>query len=133
MHQSFWSHATTLPADGHSPSRSRAFIKAHLASHDLSALGEDVELVTSELATNAVRHARTAFVLTLESDGDSVRVSVLDRGVGARVEESVASQLSATDGRGLMIVDTLSADWGVTRGTASTQVWASFDMPLNGV
>jgi anti-sigma regulatory factor (Ser/Thr protein kinase) len=127
-----WSHATTLPADGHSPSRSRAFVRVHLASHDLSVLCEDVELVASELATNAVRHARTAFVLTLESDGDSVVVSVLDRGVGARVEELVESGLSASDGRGLMIVDTLSADWGVDRRTASTHVWASFPLPQNG-
>jgi anti-sigma regulatory factor (Ser/Thr protein kinase) len=132
VQHSFWSHATTLPADGHSPSRSRAFIKAHLASHDLAALGEDMELVASELATNAVRHARTAFVLTLESDGRSVMVSVLDRGMGALVQASVASGLDATDGRGLMIVDTLSADWGVNRGTAFTKVWACFAMPVNG-
>ena len=37
------------------------------------------------------------------------------------------SSLSATSGRGLVIVDGVSADWGVAPSTAGKVVWAEVD------
>jgi anti-sigma regulatory factor (Ser/Thr protein kinase) len=129
MVHSSWSHATTLPPEPASASRSRGFVRSHLDEHGLSAIREDVELVTSELATNAVRHAGTRFTLSLDGDGHLVRLSVEDAGVGATLEPSTLSDGAALDGRGLFLVSARSSDWGVIRGATSTTVWASFAVP----
>ena len=65
-----WSHETILAAEPVSASKARDFICQHLVAHDLLYLVEDIRLVASELATNAMVHARTPFILNLsEMDG----------------------------------------------------------------
>ena len=48
-------------------SRARAFVRLHLGEHLLSYLTDDVDLVVSELATNAMVHARTTFRVSLQA------------------------------------------------------------------
>lgn len=67
-----WSHETVLAADPMSVARARDFVCTHLVVHDLLHLVEDVRLVVSELATNAVAHAQTPFAVTLSSANGSV-------------------------------------------------------------
>ena len=50
----------TLPSDPHSAPMARFCIRAALAHHDLGGFGEDAEMVTSELVTNAIQHAGAA-------------------------------------------------------------------------
>ena len=66
VHRSLWLHTRTFPAEAGSVSGARRFISRHLAEHELSYLDEDVRLVASELATNAMLHARTPFTVSLE-------------------------------------------------------------------
>src|SRR3954447_20720809 len=73
-----WSQQLSLPSDVTSPSRARSFVRAELSAHDLSYLAEDVELVVSELATNALLHAGTAMVVTLAEDRVELRLTVRD-------------------------------------------------------
>ena len=56
----------------------RRFVRQVLLGWELDGLVDTVALLTSELATNAVLHARTQFAVLLEQDGDDVRVEVLD-------------------------------------------------------
>ena len=65
-----------------------------------------LELAVSELASNAVLHARTPFVVEVERTHDGVRVSVSD---GDPTVPRVR-QVGTTDitGRGMAIVDALS-------------------------
>lgn len=121
-----WSHQTELAAERVSASAARGFVRLHLGEHDLPHLLDDVRLVVSELAANALQHARTPFVVTLEGDGGSVLLTVQD---GSSV---VPVRATATDteasGRGLWIVDELCHDWGVVLhgdGEAKS-VWALF-------
>lgn len=104
-----------------------------------SETAETVQLLVSELATNAVRHseeggeeasafsvrdrART-FELMLEIVGDAVRVSVWDRDTRPPVLKEVGAE--ATGGRGIFIVAVLSRRWGhyPARGMAGKVVWA---------
>ena len=65
-------------------------------------LVEDVRLVSSELATNAARHARTSFTVLLEGLVDSVRLTVTHDCVPRPVMSAVP--VMATAGRGLNIV-----------------------------
>ncbi len=64
-HTNSWSHETELEAESASASNARDFVCLHLDEHDLSHLVDDMRLVTSELATNALVHAHTPFTVTL--------------------------------------------------------------------
>jgi len=99
-----------------------------LARDWASGLDEDaifaLELVVSELVTNAIRHGAGPITLSLSGAADGIRVGVDDRGSG-RPTPRVAS-VRAPGGRGLRLVDRLSSDWGVdshSEGEGKT-VWA---------
>jgi anti-sigma regulatory factor (Ser/Thr protein kinase) len=121
-----WCHETTLPADPLSAGRARAFVVHHLVAHRRLSLVDPVRLVASELATNAVTHAQTAFIVTLSELDHVVTLSVEDE---LPSEEPNLGAIGVLDehGRGLMIVDLMSQSWGVsTDHRGAKQVWASF-------
>jgi anti-sigma regulatory factor (Ser/Thr protein kinase) len=88
----------------------RRFVDRWLGSAASSPFGEDVQLVTSELVTNAVRHSSLS-ALRLSRHGDCVILEVDDEGHG---EPVIADHVSPTaaSGRGLVIVDRLVTRWG---------------------
>jgi anti-sigma regulatory factor (Ser/Thr protein kinase) len=89
--------------------------------HSASML-EDAKLVVTELATNAVRHAHSPFSVEICPKGSVVRLSVRD---ASRTLPSLADRNAlAESGRGLHIVDVLSADWGVEFSGQGKAVWA---------
>jgi anti-sigma regulatory factor (Ser/Thr protein kinase) len=106
-------------------SKSRHFVCGHLLEHRLPHLVDDVRLVVSELATNAVVHARTAFTATLAVVDGTLQLTVRD---GSHcLPARGPMQAMNTSGRGRGIVDSVSLDWGVDEDTAGTKaVWASF-------
>jgi anti-sigma regulatory factor (Ser/Thr protein kinase) len=121
-----WAHAIQLPPDARSASKARTFVGRHLLAHDLPYLTDDVQLVVSELATNALAHAETPFAVTLAASAQSVLLRVQDRSARPLVPGTGAPL--DTHGRGLSIVDVLSLDWGVTVHTdGGKTVWAAFD------
>ena len=67
--------------------------------------------VVSELATNAVLHARTPFTVALELGADSLRVEVSDRSL--RRPQPRAYGEDATTGRGLALLEALAGATGV--------------------
>jgi anti-sigma regulatory factor (Ser/Thr protein kinase) len=80
-----------------------------------------LQLVVSELATNAVRHARTAYELAVRLF-PTVRVEVAD----GSPTPVVPKQPATTDesGRGLLIVDRCAQRWGVAERPPGKVVWA---------
>jgi anti-sigma regulatory factor (Ser/Thr protein kinase) len=93
--------------------------------HGLAYLVPDVQLVTSELATNALMHTRRPFTLSLDHFERAVVVTVQDGSPLVpvmRVPDTLDSH-----GRGLYLVDSISHDWGVAEETdGAASVWASF-------
>ncbi len=85
-------------------------------------LVDDVALVISELATNAVRHAGSAFTLTVRASGSTLRIAVHD----AVPLAGMLSQawLIPQPLHGLSLVDSLSAHWGVENTRHGKLVWA---------
>lgn len=126
MHEaSHWSHQIRLPAEVESVPRARHFVCSLLIDHRFFYLVQDVQLVVSELATNAVRHANTPFTVALEQVDRSVLLTVSDGSPVPPVRPT--NDLLHTGGRGLTIVDLVSRDWGVTRRPGEAKsVWASF-------
>lgn len=120
-----WSHETVLAAEPMSAALARDFVSVHLVAHQLLHLVEDVRLVASELATNAVAHAQTPFAVTLSSANGAVRLAVRDESPSAPVRS--APDVMDMSGRGLMIVESLSQRWGTsTDGHGFKSVWACF-------
>lgn len=110
----------------------RAFAARILAS--LGPAAETAVLLTSELVTNAVRHSRsrrpggTVSLVILEGP-DGVRVEVTDDGCETGVPV-VKADTFASDGHGLMLVQSLAAQWGYLRsGAAGTTVWFRLARP----
>jgi anti-sigma regulatory factor (Ser/Thr protein kinase) len=71
---------------------------------------ELVELLVSELATNAFRHAGSRFDIAVLQSAGEIRVEVTDYGAGEPNMRQSAAVAEA--GRGLRIVDALAASWG---------------------
>ena len=87
----------------------------------------DLELVVTELVTNAVEHGRGGIRLEVTHADHELRGFVSDRGSGFAYELREFSD-TQDGGRGLAIVDALVTAWGIRRG--STQVW--FAISLRG-
>lgn len=91
-------------------------------------LVDDVKVVVSELVANAVMHARTELILSVEPAGDGILVSVSD-GSHILPRWSPAST-TAIGGRGLLLVQRLSHSWGVRPlADGGKVVWAQIDHP----
>jgi DcmR-like sensory protein/histidine kinase-like protein len=87
------------------------------------ALVQDAALVLTELASNAVRHARTSFSIAVRAEGSTLRIAVRDtRPLAAPVLHGELASPLATHGLGL--IDTLAVDWGVDGTTDGKVVWA---------
>ncbi len=122
-----WSSTVRLSAKPVSASRARRFVRLRLGEHMPGYLAWDVELVVSELVTNALMHARPPFRVSLRGFGETLRLEVED---GTQVVPvRVDATLLASGGRGIALVHGLSRDWGViTRAEGGKSVWAEFDV-----
>ena len=93
-------------------------------------LGDCVRLIVSELATNAVLHARTPFSVRVACDDHVLRLEVRD-GNGAMPERRVLTP-DALSGRGLALVEIYSDRWGTERLADGKIVWCELDLPWKG-
>lgn len=90
----------------------------------LPQLVDDARLVATELTSNAARHARGGVVrITVTRTARyRVRVTVTDKS-STMPRLQVVDPLAET-GRGLRMVDAVSADWGITTHKWGKSVWA---------
>lgn len=116
-----------LPGDARSPALARALARDVVEECGLTAIADEVALLTTELATNAVVHAGTAMQIEVVGDGDGVTVRVTDgsRGVlGTSVlGPALPPSMMSEGGRGLQLVDSLASEWGVAYGRQGKSVW----------
>ena len=82
---------------------------------------DDVALVFSELATNAVRHSRSASTAVITYGVDEIRLAVHDT---SHSIPRVAPTSSTPGGYGLVIVDRVSERWGWEQTAAGKTVWS---------
>ncbi len=99
----------------------RSIIRRLLEGWGMTGVAETAELCTSELATNAVVHARSPVLLTAERTAGGVRVEVQDEVPGG-VEAGSLEGVGET-GRGLAIVNAMAAAWGVDQYEGGKTVW----------
>ena len=84
-------------------------------------LSDVVELLASEVVTNAVLHAGTELhVRVLQANG-GVRIEVSDGAGGAPTRRHYSAE--AATGRGMGLVEALASDWGTTAQGGGKTVW----------
>ena len=103
----------------------RRFVRGILAD---SPRADDMELITAELASNAIRHTPSGedggdFTLTVRAEPGWARVEVSDSGTGAWSAPGAGSD-DDEYGRGLAIVAALADKLGHDIGRGGQTVWA---------
>lgn len=121
-----------LSAGPSSVGEARRFVRQVLLDWGLEDAIDVATLLVSELATNAVLHARTDYAVEVSMDREGVRIEVLD-GSDVPAHHRQNSNAAAT-GRGVAMVDRLATSWGshpkpLVSGFAKG-VW--FTVPLAG-
>jgi anti-sigma regulatory factor (Ser/Thr protein kinase) len=81
-----------------------------------------VELVVTELTTNAVRHARTLFTVAMTWDGSKLRIEVSDAHPVPPVPGDHLSP-EALGGRGLRLVEQVADRWGYDPHEQGKTIW----------
>ena len=111
--------------DPDAPAAARHFAVSELrrwVAAEATELADDVALVVTELAANAIVHAQSGFTLALWAHQDVLRISVRDGSPLPRPEDGPA--LPPTPLHGLGAVDALASRWGVEPlGAAGKTVW----------
>ncbi|SOF02367.1 Serine phosphatase RsbU, regulator of sigma subunit [Streptomyces sp. OV198] len=93
----------------------RGFVHDHLGSWGLEDLSDPLELIVSEIVTNALVHAGSDVDVRLRAFPDRVRLEVRDSDSNPPVPSPLAlaeeENAEAEHGRGMLIVQTLAEEW----------------------
>jgi two-component sensor histidine kinase len=124
--------------DASAPTLARAFVLAVVdpllgsaPSAEASTARDDIQLVVSELVTNAVRAGSSVVRVGVTHEAGRVRIGVEDEGSGW--PEQRAAGIHDPNGRGLALVSALCASWGVRLDDAGGKtVWAEVVVPPTG-
>ena len=104
-------YSCQLPATARSVTEARRFVLAALAHWDLESVADTAALLTSEVVTNAVLHARTPLGLVVRRQKEGISVEVTD-GSRRKPQERHATP-ETTNGRGLGLLAQLATTWDV--------------------
>lgn len=92
---------------------------------------DTLELLTAEIVTNAVLHARTTLVLEATEIPEGIRISVTDGNRNPPLKKDHAP--TSPTGRGLRIVESMANRWGFEEAGSGKTVWfelAHQDRPI---
>lgn len=111
----------SLPSSLASAREARTFVKEAIGVPPDEPF-DTLELLISEVVTNAVQHTGAAPLVRVSRRGDMVRVSVQDPSPRWPVRCFVAD--TDLSGRGIALVDVLSSSWGIELlDHVGKQVW----------
>jgi len=86
----------------------------------------DVQLVCTELASNAYEHAEGPRAVRIARIGEIVRIEV-DDSTPAELPRLGESRISDSRGRGLVLIANLSRCWGTREAADGKTVWAEIN------
>jgi anti-sigma regulatory factor (Ser/Thr protein kinase) len=109
----------------------RAFVRAMLINCPRL---DDAELITSELATNSLRHTPSSdggdLTVTVTTEPGFARIAVTDQGEGGWKRPISVSGEGEENGRGLWIVDFLADKVGHEIAEDGQTMWAELNWQL---
>ncbi|MFH8489037.1 ATP-binding SpoIIE family protein phosphatase [Streptomyces longisporoflavus] len=112
---------TALDCEAVSVPAGRRFLRAKLEEWGLTDHADTALLLTSELLTNAFRHARGPFHLRVWHSVRELGVEITDRSTPRPRARLAAS--TEEDGRGLCLVEALADAWGTRPSATGKTVW----------
>jgi CheY-like chemotaxis protein len=117
-----------LPLSPTSVAAARRFVEARMKEWGVEQLLDDALMVSSELVTNAVTHARSSCRIRLSLNVARLRIDVLDAGAGT--PEPQPPSETEEHGRGLYMVDAVTSAWGLEDVPGKGKlVWAELARP----
>ena len=117
-----------LPPQPSSVAEARRQVRMMLERSEREDLMEPAVLLVSEIVTNALLHAGTEILLSGRVDARGVRIEVGDGSSHLPSRRSYAP--TAGTGRGLLMIESMVDDWGVTRHAQGKTVW--FELSSDG-
>ncbi len=118
-----------LPATPAAASVARLFVRCLCEEWGVGSVADVAELLSSELVTNAVLHARSGIELEAARTASALRVDVRDVGRGRVQPKAQPAPTEAEGGRGLSIVASLAESWGVEESSSGKSVWFTLAAP----
>ena len=115
----------SLPAEPRSASAARKFVRDVLTEWEEREVADIVELLISELVTNAILHAGSAVDVSVQRRSGRLRAEVADGSDKRPVARGHDD--TSTTGRGLELIEALATAWGVTPSAAGKVIWFEVD------
>jgi anti-sigma regulatory factor (Ser/Thr protein kinase) len=109
-----------LPPTARSTTQARRFVLSALEEWGFDSLSDTAALLTSELVTNSVLHARTDVEVSVRQLDGGVSIEVTDGSRRAPVRRIQDGE--ATTGRGVDLLQQLAGTWDVTLHPAGKTV-----------
>jgi anti-sigma regulatory factor (Ser/Thr protein kinase) len=101
----------------------RHAVRDFCVARGLTELARDAELLTSELVTNAIRHALELITIRAVHRDGRLLLNVTDDGVESADLTSTLASPSSERGRGLFLVNQVAGDWGVISDGGVKTAW----------
>ncbi|MEV5177771.1 ATP-binding SpoIIE family protein phosphatase, partial [Streptomyces flaveolus] len=119
--------------DVHGVKAARTFVDDHLRSWSLAEMSDALQLIVSEIVTNALIHAGSDVDVRLRAFPDHVRLEVRDSDSNPPVPSPLAldeeDNAQAEHGRGLLIVEALAEQWNSSPNGRGKTVWLDMAVP----
>jgi anti-sigma regulatory factor (Ser/Thr protein kinase) len=130
--------AFVLASDPGQVALTRCLVRTALEYRGLGHYASEAAIITSELVTNAIQHASNAdpatgkigVTLMRTWDGEAISVVVTDSSTVPPVKRQTTA--SSEHGRGLQIVEALSAHWGWNHERGGKAVYAILTKKASG-
>lgn len=118
----------SIAADQELVAEVRHSVRSALVTWGVGDIADDLVVVASELASNALKHAGGEATVRLWLDEGQALLEVEDGSARRPVPRRVSTE--AEEGRGLLLVESLAFDWGWRpQERGGKTVWASFTLP----
>ena len=119
-------YRVALPSGPAAPAQARGQVRAAILSWDVPVDPGTAVLLTSEVVTNAIRHAPgDTVLLAISCRRGQLRVDVHDTSRSLPVPVNAPADAEA--GRGLLLVNSLSDEWGTYRTPSGKSVYFALD------
>ncbi|MFI0370950.1 ATP-binding protein [Actinomadura sp. 1N219] len=105
----------------------RDTVRAAMEDWNRQDVNGDLELITSELVTNAIRHATAVTLVVSLPDDTTAMVEVWDD--NPEGPSAPRADLHAEGGRGLLLVGALARSWGWRSTVGGKVTWAQTVTP----